>query len=81
MTLIICATGALLLITIDTLIGFRILLGVVATVYMAMGLVIGKDVYKGTDAACKLSIARSAQPVFPALVFASGGMIAEFIGW
>ena len=79
--LIICGTGSLLLITIDTLIGFRSLQGVGATVYMAMGPVIGRDVYNYTVAACKLSIASIAQAIVKALVFALGGMIVEFLGW
>lgn len=73
--------GALLSGDIDMLIWFRILQGVGAAACMTMGRVIVNDVYKGAEAARKLSIVSSAQAIVPALSFAFGGVIAEFIGW
>ena len=73
--------GALLSTTIDMLIGFRILQGVGAAACMTMGRVIVNDVYQGAEAARKLSIVISAQALVPAIGFAFGGVIAEFIGW
>ena len=73
--------GALLSTTIDMLIGFRILQGAGAAACMTMGRVIVNDVYQGAEAARKLSIVSSAQAIVPALGFAFGGVIAEFIGW
>ena len=78
---IIGGIGALLSTTIDMLIGFRILQGAGAAACMTMGRVIVNDVYQGTEAARKLSIVSSAQAIVPALGFAFGGVIAEFIGW
>ena len=78
---IIGGIGALLSTTIDMLIGFRILQGAGAAACMTMGRVIVNDVYQGTEAARKLSIVSSAQAIVPALGFAFGGLIAEFIGW
>ena len=73
--------GALLSTTIDMLIGFRILPGAGAAACMTMGRVIVNDVYQGAEAARKLSIVSSAQAIVPAIGFACGGVIAEFIGW
>ena len=73
--------GALLSTTIDMLIGFRILQGAGAAACMTMGRVIVNDVYQGAEAARKLSIVSSAQAIVPAIGFAFGGVIAEFIGW
>ena len=73
--------GALLSTTIDMLIGFRILQGAGAAACMTMGWVIVNDVYQGAEAARKLSIVSSAQAIVPAIGFAFGGVIAEFIGW
>ena len=73
--------GALLSPTIDMLIGFRVLQGAGAAACMTMGRVIVNDVYQGSEAARKLSIVSSAQAIVPALGFAFGGVIAEFIGW
>jgi DHA1 family bicyclomycin/chloramphenicol resistance-like MFS transporter len=78
---IIGGIGALLSTTIDMLIGFRILQGAGAAACMTMGRVIVNDVYQGSEAARKLSIVSSAQAIVPALGFAFGGVIAEFIGW
>ena len=78
---IIGGIGALLSTTIDMLIGFRILQGAGAAACMKMGRVIVNDVYQGAEAARKLSIVSSAQAIVPALGFAFGGVIAEFIGW
>lgn len=78
---IIGGIGALLSTTIDMLIGFRILQGAGAASCMTMGRVIVNDVYQGSEAARKLSIVSSAQAIVPALGFAFGGVIAEFIGW
>ncbi|MGB2456936.1 MAG: MFS transporter [Candidatus Puniceispirillaceae bacterium] len=78
---IIGGIGALLSTTIDMLIGFRVLQGAGAAACMTMGRVIVNDVYQGTEAARKLSIVSSAQAIVPALGFAFGGAIAEFIGW
>ena len=79
--LIIGGIGALLSTTIDMLIGFQILQGAGAASCMTMGRVIVNDVYQGSEAARKLSIVSSAQAIVPALGFAFGGVIAEFIGW
>ena len=73
--------GSLLSTTIDVLIGFWPLQGAGAAACMTMGQVIVNDFYQGTEAACKLSIVSSAQAIVPALGFAFGGVIAEFIGW
>ena len=73
--------GWLLSTTIDMLIGFWVLQGAGAAACMTMGQVIENDFYQGTEAACKLSIVSSAQAIVPALGFAFGGVIAEFIGW
>ena len=73
--------GALLSTTIDMLIGFRILQGAGAAACVTMGRVIVNDVYQGAEAARKLSIVSSAQAIVPAIGFAFGGVIAEFIGW
>ena len=73
--------GALLSTTIDMLIGFRILQGAGAAACMTMGRVIVNDAYQGAQAARKLSIVISAQAIVPAIGFAFGGMIAEFVGW
>ena len=73
--------GALLSTTIDMLIGFRILQGAGAAACMTMGRVIVNDVDQGAEAARKLSIVSSAQAIVPAIEFAFGGVIAEFIGW
>ena len=78
---IIGGIGALLSTTIDMLIGFQILQGAGAASCMTMGRVIVNDVYQGSEAARKLSIVSSAQAIVPALGFAFGGVIAEFIGW
>ena len=78
---IIGGIGALLSTTIDMLIGFRILQGAGAAACMTMGRVIVNDVYQDSEAARKLSIVSSAQAIVPALGFAFGGVIAEFIGW
>jgi DHA1 family bicyclomycin/chloramphenicol resistance-like MFS transporter len=78
---IIGGIGVLLSTTIDMLIGFRILQGTGAAACMTMGRVIVSDVYQGSEAARKLSIVSSAQAIVPALGFAFGGVIAEFIGW
>ena len=78
---IIGGIGALLSTTIDMLIGFRVLQGAGAAACMTMGRVIVNDVYQGSEAARKLSIVSSAQAIVPALGFAFGGVIAEFIGW
>jgi DHA1 family bicyclomycin/chloramphenicol resistance-like MFS transporter len=78
---IIGGIGALLSTTIDMLIGFRILQGAGAAACMTMGWVIVNDVYQGSETARKLSIVSSAQAILPALGFAFGGVIAEFIGW
>ena len=78
---IIGGIGALLSTTIDMLIGFRILQGAGAAACMTMGRVIVNDVYQGSEAARKLSIVSSAQAIVPALGFAFGGVIAEFIDW
>ena len=78
---IIGGIGALLSTTIDMLIGFRILQGAGAAACMTMGRVIVNDVYQGAEAARKLSIVSSAQAIVPAIGFAFGGVIAEFIGW
>ena len=63
------------------LIGFWVLQGAGAAACMTMGQVIVNDVYQGTEAACKISIVSSALAIVPALGFAFGGVIAEFIGW
>ena len=73
--------GALLSTTIDMLIGFRILQGAGAAACVTMGRVIVNDVYQGAEAARKLSIVSSAQAIVPAIGFAFGGVVAEFIGW
>ena len=73
--------GALLSTTIDMLIGLRILQGEGAAACMTMGRVIVNDVYQGAEAARKLSIVISAQALVPAIGFAFGGVIAEFVGW
>jgi DHA1 family bicyclomycin/chloramphenicol resistance-like MFS transporter len=73
--------GALLSTTIDMLIGFWILQGAGAAACMTTGRVIVNDFYQGTEAARKLSIVSSVQAIVPALGFAFGGVIAEFIGW
>ena len=78
---IIGGIGALLSTTIDMLIGFQILQGAGAASCMTMGRVIVNEVYQGSEAARKLSIVSSAQAIVPALGFAFGGVIAEFIGW
>ena len=78
---IIGGVGARLSTTIDMLIGFRILQGAGAAACMTMGRVIVNDVYQGTEAARKLSIVSSAQAIVPAIGFAFGGVVAEFIGW
>ena len=78
---IIGGIGALLSTTIDVLIGFRVLQGAGAAACMTMARVIVNDVYQGSEAARKLSIVSSAQAIVPALGFAFGGVIAEFIGW
>lgn len=78
---IIGGIGALLSTTIDMLIGFRVLQGAGAAACMTMGRVIVNDVYQGSEAARKLSIVSSAQAIVPALGFAFGGVIAEFIDW
>jgi MFS transporter, DHA1 family, multidrug resistance protein len=78
---IIGGIGALLSMTIDMLIGFRVLQGASAAACMTMGRVIVTDVYQGSEAARKLSIVSSAQAIVPALGFAFGGVIAEFIDW
>ena len=53
---IIVGIGALLMSTIDMLIGIRILQGAGAGACMTMGWVIMNDVYQGVEAARKLSI-------------------------
>ncbi|MGB0584151.1 MAG: MFS transporter [Candidatus Puniceispirillaceae bacterium] len=78
---IIGGIGALLSTTIDMLIGFRVLQGAGAAACMTMGRVIVNDVCQRTEAARKLSIVSSAQAIVPAIGFAFGGVIAEFIGW
>jgi DHA1 family bicyclomycin/chloramphenicol resistance-like MFS transporter len=57
---IIGGIGALLLTTVDMLIGFRILQGVAAGACMTTGRVIMNDVYQGAEAARKSSIFSSA---------------------
>ena len=78
---IIGGVGALFSTTMDMLIGFRVLQGAGAAACMTMGRVIVNDVYQGAEAARKLSIVSSAQAIVPAIGFAFGGVIAEFIGW
>ena len=76
---IIGGIGALLLTTIDLLIGFRVLQGAGAGACMTMGRVIMNDVYQGAEAASKLPIVSIAQAVIPAIGFACGGGRPNFL--
>ena len=73
--------GALAAITIEMLVLMRVLQGCGAAACMAMGRVIINDSFSGAEAGRQLSTITMVQAVVPILGFASGGFIAQKVGW